>query len=154
MLLRLLPGAVTLLVGLVLALLVVPLGVDDPGFSQPHTLAPHDFPDRLSWLVVFCGILLLLVGWMQPGTEAVSPGPIRLRRAIPFAAGFAAFVLLIPVIGIELSAFCFIMGLFLFASDIGWGRALIVAGVFALVIHLLFIRLAGVPIPSIVRLIS
>ncbi|GHF64446.1 tripartite tricarboxylate transporter TctB family protein [Seohaeicola zhoushanensis] len=153
MILRLIPGLVTVLIGILLVAVVVPNGIDDPGFTQPHSLAPGDFPTHLAWLVLITGLLLLAFGALGAPTEAVSPGEIRAARALPFAAALLGFVLLIPVIGIEAGTFTFTLALFVFTADIGWGRGLAVAAGFAIAIHIIFIELAGVPMPSTLRLL-
>lgn len=153
MILRLIPGLVTVLIGILLVTVVVPAGIDDPGFTQPHSLAPGDFPTYLAWLVLVTGLLLLVFGAFGAPTEAVSPGEIQAARALPFAAALLGFVLLIPVFGIEAGAFAFTLGMFVFAADIGWGRGIAVAAGFAIAIHIIFIELAGVPMPSTLRLL-
>lgn len=148
MLRRLLPGLVTVCLGVMLLTLVLPAGIESPGYRQPNSLQPADFPTYLAWVTVTAGTLLLVAGLISGGTEAVSPGPMLPRRLVPFVAGLLAFVGAIPFIGIEAAAALFTIGMFRLASRLSWRQSLSIGLGFALAIHLIFIRLAGIPLPS------
>lgn len=152
MLARLLPGLVVTATGLVLLFVAIPLAVEVPRFVAPNSLKPSDFPTYLSWVVLLCGLLLLAAGVRDPETAAVSPGPIRPLRTGGFLVAFVGYVALIEHIGIELAAFGFVAALYLLASHMRPLAGLAMALAFALAIHLVFIRLAGVPLPSTPRL--
>ncbi len=148
MLLRFLPGLIVAIAGVLILKLLIPFGVADPGFEQPNSLAPDDFPRYLAWIVIGTGVLMLATDWHANGFGLRAPGPFAPARALPFAGALVASVLAIGAIGIEASAFGFVAGMLVLASDLEWRRALGVAAGFAALIHVLFIRMAGVPIPS------
>lgn len=144
---RLLPGALVTLAGIVLLVYIIPFAVPEPGYTQPNSLAPSDFPTYLSWVILVTGLLILVFNG-RPGNEAVAPGEIRVARTAAFLAGLVLFILAIPILGIEASAFLFTLGLFVLASDLTVLSALIIAGALAICINLIFVEAAGVPIPT------
>lgn len=148
MVLRFLPGLIVLVTGILILTLLIPNGIDDPGFEQPNSLAPDDFPRLLAWAVISLGILLLALDGRHADFAPRAPGPFRAQRAAPFLVALLATVVAIPTIGIEISAFVFTAGMLAMASDVSWRGVLAIATGFVVLIHVLFIRMAGIPIPS------
>ncbi|MCC6007250.1 MAG: tripartite tricarboxylate transporter TctB family protein, partial [Rhodobacteraceae bacterium] len=148
MLARLLPGILTVATGVALLAFFIPMGVEVPRFVAPNSLKPGDFPTYLAWVVLSCGVLLVVAGLRDPDTAAVSPGRISPARTAGFLGGFIGLVALIEHVGIELAAFGFAVLLFLFASHMRPVAGAVLAVGLAVAIHLVFIRLAGVPLPS------
>jgi len=145
---RFLPGLIVLVTGVVILTVLIPMGIADPGFKQPNSLAPDDFPRYMACVVIALGGAMLVMDWRQPEYAPRAPGPFDVRRAFPFAVALVGTVLAIPLIGIEASAFMFTVGMLVLVSDLGWRGALAVGVGFVVLIHVLFIRMAGIPIPS------
>lgn len=148
MILRILPGLIVVLTGTLILTLLIPIGIADPGFDQPNSLAPDDFPRYLVWVVIAAGVLIFLTDQREARFPLRAPGPFHAIRALPFCVALVATVLAIPPIGIEASAFAFIAGMLLLASDLNLRRSLGIGAGFVVLIHVLFIRMAGIPIPS------
>ena len=104
-------------------------------------------PVTLIWVAVGVSIGYLLGA--LPGLGKAT----GVAVAIPLTFYLDPVSAIAMLIGIEAGAFAFTLALFIFAADIGWGRGLAVSAGFAIAIHIIFIELAGVPMPSTLRLL-
>lgn len=147
MLLRILPGLVLLACGLFLLMVLIPLGLQDPGYVQPYSLSPGDLPKSFAYLIIAASAAMIVVGAMSGGQDIVSPGIIQPLRAIAFTAGMIAFLVLLPILGVTIGTFVFVGGLLLFTSDLAAWKSALAAFGFALTIQVVFIELARIPLP-------
>lgn len=145
---RVFPGLILLALGVFMLVVLIPMGIKAPGYVQPHSLSPQDLPIFLTWIVIGTGVLIILAGAYAGGQEAIPLGAISIIRAMAFCGAFAGFLVILPIIGISPATFIFVAALLLAKSRLKAWQSIFYAGLFTLAIRVVFIEIAGIPLPE------
>ena len=139
-------GVVCGIVGLLMALVVVPAYVRAPTPPRPVAMAPWFLPSVAAWMMVASGFALTIGALRRPrdrGGEGGGEVP-GLARA---AAALIAYVALMPVLGAMTTGILVTTALAATSAGVSLGRALGVGIAVPVLAWLLFTQLAGTPLP-------
>lgn len=148
MLSRIFAGLVLLAVGLFMLLVLIPFGIRASGDVQPNSLSPQGLPTFLAWGVIVVSIGIIVAGGTVGGQQGMSLGAVSLVRTVAFCAAFAGLLLFLPIIGTAPAVFIFVGGLLSVKSQLSVWRSILYAALFTFAVQILFIELAGIPLPD------
>ncbi len=144
---RVLPGVITALFGLFVLFVAIPVGIEAPRMLQPGAVGPDDFPRYLSWALVVTGAALCVISL---GDDDPGDGPredLSLRNAVGFAAAILAFLALISLIGMVPAIFLFVLVMLWSTSAYPVWKVALIALVFAVIVEVVFVEIAGIRLP-------
>ena len=139
-------GAASVLIGVALALFVVPAFVRAPTEPRPLAMAPWFLPQAAAWMLAASGTALVFAALRRPRDRGGEGGGERpgLVRA---ATALIAYVALMPVLGAMTTGVLVTTALAATSQGIGIGRALAVGVAVPVAAWILFTQLAGTPLP-------
>ncbi|MGE3923262.1 MAG: tripartite tricarboxylate transporter TctB family protein [Lautropia sp.] len=107
------------------------------------------FPVVVSAILLVASVLTMREGWTMPAGETVGmPAGTDRARLLALAALLVAYVALLPWIGHLIASLLLCIAMIRLLAPIGWTRTLAWAIALALAIHLVFVTLLRVPLPS------
>ncbi len=115
-----------------------------------HQLPPRTFPMVVGFLLLFCGIALVIKSWAFKGDSfAIKwPGRKGFLTILVVLASLAIFILLMNPLGLPLAAFLYIVFSIWYLNRSKWVTAIVVALTTGLVSYYLFIRLLALSFPE------
>lgn len=145
-------GVGVIVLGLFLALVAVPFGVDTPRSVRIAVLSPAFWPNILAWLLVLLGAVLAIRAARSEGALAL-PNPANLPRAgllrlAVFAAGVVAFVLVATTVGLVWATALLFAFIVLLTGTEQRVAAVVVTLLLPLALYAFFAHVAKVPIPQ------
>lgn len=115
-----------------------------------HQLPPRTFPMVVGFLLLICGVSLVLKSWSLKGVDLAIKWPDRqgLRTILVTLGSLAVFIVLMNPLGLPLAAFLYIVFSIWYLNRSKWLTAIVIALVTAFVSYYLFIRLLALSFPE------
>ena len=115
-----------------------------------HQLPPRTFPMVVGFLLLICGIALVLKSWSLKGVDLAIKWPDRqgLRTILVTLGSLAVFIVLMNPLGLPLAAFFYIVFSIWYLNRSKWLIAIVIGLVTAFVSYYLFIRLLALSFPE------
>lgn len=143
-------GLGVLALGLLLFLVIIPVGVDEPSNVEHLALAPQFWPKIIAAIISLMGILLF---FRQPGVESEDEAETdeKWTARIPgFVVTFVAlfgFYFLTPHLGMVVPGMVLILGMMLFAGERRFLMIVTISLAVPLLLYFFFVHVASIPIP-------
>jgi Tripartite tricarboxylate transporter TctB family len=115
-----------------------------------HQLPPRTFPMVVGFLLLICGIALVLKSWSLKGVDLAIKWPDRqgFLTILVTLASLAVFIVLMDPLGLPLAAFLYIVFSIWYLKRSKWLTAIVIALITGLVSYYLFIRLLALSFPE------
>ena len=143
-------GLVFLLLGLVVWLVLIPIGVDEPKKVQYAVLAPSYYPRIIAIAMALVGIAVTARAVTAVSTDrllGMPAGETVLKIGVVFAI-LVALSYLLPNLGFVLASFLALIALMVLAGERNPVIILAVAIILPVVLYFFFTKLANIPIPG------
>lgn len=115
-----------------------------------HQLPPRTFPMVVGFLLLICGISLVIKSWSLKGVDLPIKWPDRkgLRTILVTLGSLAVFIVLMNPLGLPLAAFLYIVFSILYLNRSKWLTGIVIGLVTGFVSYYLFIRLLALSFPE------
>lgn len=132
--------------GLALLLYIIPNYVLEPSFDMGDAPGPRAFPRVLAWGLVILGALDAVAVWCS-GERTPWRYPEAAGRLLLVSTIIVATLLAIPYLGMVPVGVVMMIAITIFASGQKARASVLTAVIFAAVIYLIFVLVAGIPLP-------
>lgn len=139
-------GLSALALGIALLTYVIPNFVPEPSFSMGDAPGPQAFPRVLAWGFIILGALDTVAVWVSNET-IIWRKPEAIGRLALVTAMLVASLLAIPYVGMLPVGIVMMIGITTLASGQKPLPAILTAVLFAAAIYLIFVMVAGIPLP-------
>lgn len=139
-------GIAACLLGLLLAVLIIPAFVRAPSPPRPVAMAPWFLPSASAWMMAVSGAVLVVGAWRRPRDRGGEGGG-ELTGLLRAALALIAYVTVMPLLGAMTTGIFVTTTLAGTSKGISWPRALGVGVGVPVLAWLLFTQLAGTPLP-------
>ncbi len=148
-------GAVYLALGLFLVLVLIPVGIDEPGNVEFAVLAPSYWPRIICLVLAALGTGMLVRFWMNKRGGAVDPeaqtspfkGLLLWRVGVVIGGTFVLYYVLEPL-GFVLAGTLALALLLLFAGERRPIHVALISIGVPMLLYLFFTKAASIPIPA------
>ena len=140
-------GVCASLLGVALLTYVIPNYVPEPSFSIGDAPGPQAFPRVLAWGFLILGIADTLIIWVA-GEQTHWRKPEALGRLFLVTAMLLAALLAMPYLGMVPVGVVLMFAITTLASGQKIVPSVLTAVLFAGVVYLIFVFVAGIPLPS------
>jgi len=115
-----------------------------------HQLPPRTFPMTVGFLLLACGIALVLKSWRFKGADLAIKWPDRrgLMTILVSLASIGVFISLMDPLGLPLASFLYIVFSIWFLNRSKWLTGIVIGVITGLVSYYLFIRLLALSFPE------
>lgn len=115
-----------------------------------HQLPPRTFPMVVGFLLLICGISLVIKSWSLKGVDLPIKWPDRkgLRTILVTLGSLAVFIVLMNPLGLPLAAFLYIVFSIFHLNRSKWLTGIVIGLVTGFVSYYLFIRLLALSFPE------
>lgn len=140
-------GISACLLGIALLTYVIPNYVPEPSFSIGDAPGPQAFPRVLAWGFLILGATDAVLTWLS-GEEAHWKKPEALQRLLLVTFMLLAALLAMPYLGMVPVGVILMIAITTLASGQKLVPSILTATLFAAVIYLIFVYVAGIPLPN------
>lgn len=146
-------GIFTIAFSAILLAVLIPYGIVTPRKVRLLVLSPLFWPSILGVLLLLCGIILTIQGWLSSDDASAEPGPEYpgrpgVLRLAALLALIIVYYLAIPLLGMVWASVLAFLALIAITGTKRWISACVVALVLPLALYSFFNHVAGVPIPQ------
>ena len=139
-------GVSAFLLGLALLTYVIPNFVPEPNFGTGDAPGPQAFPRVLAWGFLILGALDAVIVWFS-GDATTWRAPEALGRLLLVSAILVASLLATPYLGMLPVGVVMMIAITTLASGQRLLASVLTAVLFAAAIYLIFVLVAGIPLP-------
>lgn len=140
-------GICASLLGVALLTYVIPNFVPEPSFSIGDAPGPQAFPRVLGWGFLILGVADTIFVWLS-GEKTPWQAPEDVKRLLLVTAMLLGALLAMPYFGMVPVGVVLMIAITTLASGQRVLPSVITAVVFAAVIYLIFVTVAGIPLPA------
>ncbi len=118
--------------------------------GAPHRLPPQTFPMVVGFLLLLCGIALVVKSWSLRGVDLAIKWPDRegFLKNLVILASLGCFIALMNPLGLPLAAFVYIAFSAWYLKRSKWLTAIVIGLITAVVSYYLSIRLLALSFPE------